>query len=87
MEGDDLVAIIHVASTALVGSVLVAAGLRGFAFSMLSMPSRVLIAVGGALLIMPSLVTELVGLALAVVGLALSSVSIPGLAPARKQDV
>lgn len=82
MQGDDIVAIVHVASTALVGSVLVAAGLRGFAFTMLSMPSRILIAVGGALLIMPVLYAELIGAALALVGLAFASLPIPGLAAA-----
>ncbi|WP_332712742.1 TRAP transporter permease [Pelagibacterium mangrovi] len=87
MDGD-LFSIVHVALTALVGAVLVAAGLRGFAFSMLNMPSRVLITIGGALLIMPSLYAELAGAALAIVGIALSSFPIPGLAPAsQKQDV
>jgi TRAP-type uncharacterized transport system fused permease subunit len=87
MEGD-LVSIIHVTGTALVGAVLVSAGLRGFAFSMLNLPSRVLITAGGALLIMPVLYAELAGVVLAVIGLALSSFLIPGLTPAsQKQDV
>lgn len=66
-------AIAHAGLTALAGSVLVAAGLRGFAFNMLGLPSRVLMAVGGALLIMPGIQVELIGAALAAAGLALAA--------------
>lgn len=84
MQGD-LFEILQVTGTALLGAVLVAAGLRGFAFTMLNLPSRVMVAVGGALLIMPSLSAELTGLGLAVIGLALSSLPIPGLAPGSQE--
>ncbi len=61
--------ILQAATTALVGALAVAAGLRGFALERLSMANRVLMAAGGALLIAPGWEFALAGLLLA--GLAL----------------
>ena len=77
-------AIVHAGLTALAGSVLVAAGLRGFAFTMLGAPSRILVAVGGALLIMPGIEIELLGAALAVLGLGLAAFPIGQVSAVRR---
>jgi TRAP transporter 4TM/12TM fusion protein len=77
-------AIVHAGLTALAGSVLVAAGLRGFAFTMLGTPARVMVAVGGALLIMPGIEIELLGAALGAVGLALAAFPIGQVSAVRR---
>ncbi|MBL4644863.1 MAG: TRAP transporter permease DctM/Q [Hyphomicrobiales bacterium] len=70
LEGD-LVTIFTATTTALLGSLSLTAGLRGFAFSHLNLVSRLAMSVGGVLLILPGVVPALTGIGLALAGLAL----------------
>ena len=74
MQGE-LPAIIQATATALVGAVLVAAGLRGFALNKLNGLQRVLISTGGVLLIAPGWEFAVAGTMIAGLGLALSVMS------------
>lgn len=71
MEGD-VSAIVQAAGTAFLGSVCLAAGLRGFGLRPMRMLSRVLISAGGVLLIAPGLWLAACGIALAAVATILS---------------
>lgn len=56
--------VIQATIPALIGSLAVAAGLRGFALERLSLPNRAIMVFGGLLMIAPGLVIGLVGLSL-----------------------
>lgn len=61
--------ILFSAITAITGAVLLAAGLRGYAWKFLRIYQRILVAVGGLLLIGPGTWTALIGVILAILGL------------------
>ena len=61
--------IIWAISTALVGAVLLACGIRGYAFTALSPVQRILAGAGGLLLIGPGLYPPLIGTVLALAGI------------------
>ncbi|WP_114965661.1 TRAP transporter permease [Alkalilacustris brevis] len=90
MEGDAL-SIIFAASTALVGAVAIASGLRGFALNHMPGYTRVLMVGGGLMLVAPGVMLLLGGLALIVLAVLLSgreqiSDDDKALEPARAPD-
>jgi TRAP-type uncharacterized transport system fused permease subunit len=72
MQGD-FVSIVVAASTALVGAVAVAAGIRGFALHHMGPVPRVMATIGGFLLILPGLWIAAIGIALVFAALAVSA--------------
>lgn len=59
--------VVRISITALIGIFGVAAGLEGYVFCDMKVYIRVLIVVGGLMLIMPSLITDIIGIALVIV--------------------
>jgi TRAP transporter 4TM/12TM fusion protein len=67
MQGGDWVQIVHYATTALIGVYLLAAGLQAWYFGKADKPMRAILIVGSLLLISGGLMTDIIGITLAVI--------------------
>ncbi len=61
------IAVVQIAVTSMIGIFALAAALEGYCFAMMSPVIRVVIAVGGLMLIHPALMTDMIGLAVVVI--------------------